>query len=516
MEEEELKRINKRTFALLWSLIITLVLSGCGKEVVTYPGFMDLTPDGIVNYETAEPYTAIDATDPNLLSKLTDGMFYVLHNGKYYQTYYYGFNNVEFTDSVNRGRQAYFTTENEIYIPTLFLGNGDKLIYYAKNNVLDFITWERFYNLGYTLPIASLYTLTNGKVCIDLTVDESEAVSILPNCELRELNDMANADSDGNIKYMLIDKINNNPVDYTMLSSLEEPTDSYSATYSPHDYYSDKIIDSSVLNKGEIYDLEIYNGTNFLHYTTTASMLTLRSYELYRTIDYTCLRDYLYEIDIPDFFENGFYNVNGMGFIRLIKEDSYSDATDYNVQVLFPPVESGDVEGAWKSTRVYSPYPPLNLFTTNIEGKLGYVNPNQSKVSEDAPIEDKLKSLTRASIKTIDLWLPVDKDCTIEITSPKSEKTGTVILEGTSTYKKSEYNRMSNNYLITCKGTGERVTLTISGFWYSYNISLTNAEIYNNQDVIVKTTTPGAEEKSTSEEKGNIFDTITGLFNKGE
>lgn len=471
------QRLKKLSICLFMTALV--LLTACGKENILYPGFADLTPVGFVDYETST--LGISASDPQINSKLTDMQYYVLHDGVYYPVYRFAQNEAFGEDfpetAANRFRQIYFTTENEINIPTLFLNKGDKLIYYSKNALLNYITWERMYNLGYTLPIASLRSMENGRIYIDLTLDDSDTVNILINSTLRDLNMRASQDKD-NFKYALIDKISDNNVDYLCLSGLEADTQSPITKW-----YSDYIIDPALLNKGEFYELEIYNGTNYLHYTESASMLAMRGYENYITGEYTCLRDCFYEITIPDFFVDGYYYVGGNGLMRLVLEDSYSDATDFNEQVLFPAEERGDIEGQYKAPKLYSTIPSLNAFTTNIEGKLGYVN--EDTVSPDAPILEKLDTLKKATVKTIDLWLPKDKNYTIEIVSTTGEKTGTITLVGEYTYTKKSYNRISDNYVIQAKGTGEKATLTISGFYSSYTINLTNAEVYANQDAEV-------------------------------
>lgn len=471
----------KRKITTIFSIVlITVLLTACGKENLTYAGFKDLTPVGAVNYETST--LGIDASDPKLESKLTDGEYYVLHDGVYYPVYQHAHNEAfgdKISDTIaDRRRQIYFTTETEINIPTLFLNAGDKLIYYSKNALLGYITWERFYCLGYTLPIASINTIENGRIYIDLTTDDKETVNILLNSSLRDLNYRANQDKD-NFLYALIDKISNNDVDYTCLSGIEADDQNPVSKW-----YSNKIIDPALLNKGELYDLEIYNGTNYLHYTETASMLAMRAYESYITGEYTCLRDCFYEISVPDFFLNGYYFVGGMGLVRIVHEDSYSEATEYNEQLLFPSIERGDDPDAYKAPRVYSTIPYYNKFTTNVAGAFGYVDENATTLTEEATLEDKTDTLRKASVKTIDLWLPKDKTYTVEIISPTGEKTGSLILKGDYTLKNASYNRMSDNYIIQAKGSGEKVTLTISGFYNSYTINLTNAEVYDNQDAV--------------------------------
>lgn len=440
---------NKIISVLLMTLLFTsAIMSGCGERRKDENEILDNTVEGVINYETSTLGISSDSKD--FESKLVSGTYYVVHNGVYYPVYKYGTNYDDApTYYVQPGRQTYFTTENEINIPTLF--EGDTLVYYSTNALLDYINWERYYDLGYTIGLIDLRTMESGRVYLDLSDDDS--VCIIPDSELYAMYDLG-------AENILIDKIGGVQIDKS--------------------FVTDGII--SVTKKSKTYDLEVYTGTYFKHYTATANTHVLKAYELFASIEYKTLQEFFYEIEIPEYFVDGYYMVDGCGMFRLVRGNSYSEETNYNEQLLFPEVN----EKAWNynpdeyvAPMLYSTYEPLNKFTTNQEGKLGFVP--EKTTEEIAEEEIKETVLTEAIIKEIDLFFPENNKCTVQIKSPSGETTGDISIKIGNSIKFLNYDRLENVYETQFTGHGEKGTLKVSGLTSNYDIVLTNCEQYTNQ-----------------------------------
>lgn len=448
--------IKKVILTLLITCLSFTSLIGCGTREVETNIIKDLTPTGQVTTQTSQ--LGISTTEKNFQSKLENNHYYVLHEGTLYPLYAYGDNyEGDAPDNVVNGyRQMYFTTENEINIPTLF--EGDSLVYYSADGLLDYMTWERYYDLGYTIGLINLQTMKSGRVYLDLS-DEDE-VNIIPDSELMDIHRL-------NVERILIDKIGGIQVD----SSL---------------------IENGVIRhtqKSKEYDLEIYTGTYFKHFNAVANIHLFKAYELYASIEYTPMQEFLYEITIPEYFADGYYLLNGAGMIRIVHDTVYDETTDFNKQVLFPSVnDKGTV--TQKNAAIYSTYEPLNEFKTNIEGCLGYVAPEEEDTINEEEVDIILKE---ALVKEIDLFFPKDKMCTVKVISLSNEKTGDISLQFGTSKKLLNYNAFDQEYSFSLKGTGQKGTLKIAGLTKNYNIELTNCEQYINQ----------IEETSNKRQKGD-------------
>lgn len=460
---------NKIISVLLMTLLFaSTIMSGCGEREKTENEILDKTVEGVINFETSE--LGISSDSKNFESKLTSGTYYVVHNNVYYPVYQYGTNYEDVPKYYTQPeRQAYFTTENEINIPTLF--EGDTLVYYSTDALLDYINWERYYDLGYTIGLINLKTMESGRVYLDLS-DEDE-VCIIPDSELYAMYDLG-------AENILIDKIGGVQIDKS--------------------FVTDGII--SVTKKSKTYDLEVYTGTYFKHYTATANTHVLKAYELFASIEYKTLQEFFYEIEIPEYFVDGYYMVDGCGMFRLIRGNSYSDETNYNEQLLFPEVN----ENAWNydpdeyvAPMLYSTYEPLNKFTTNQEGKLGFVP--EKTTEEIAEEEIKETVLTEAIIKEVDLFFPENSECTVQVKSAAGETTGDISIKIGNSVKLVNYDRLGNIYEAQFTGHGEKGTLKVSGLTSNYDIILTNCEQYTNQLEVIN---EQSSEETSSENNTSV------------
>ena len=448
------KRIVK---AIAGTLSLMILICGCGRQesVGNNNSIEDNTKAGMIDYETSS--LGIDSGSKNFEENLVDGTFYVVHEGIYYPQYTYLKNETaedELTTRVNDKRMSFFTIENLVDVPTLF--PGDHLVYYSTSELLDYVSWERYKDLGPTFGLRDLTKTTAGKYFVDLTKDEEP---IIPDSELY---DMYNLDVDK----VLVDKVGGVVVDDTVVQ--------------------DGIIVG--ITKGKTYDMEVYTGTYYKHYNAVANVEAMKSYELFASIGIDTLQDCFWEIDIPDYFVNGYYDINGNGMIRIITEPYYSEETDYNVQLLFPdPDTTYGHENDYVPPSQYSEFPDLNYFSQNTsEDCLGYINPEeeeQEEESEEMTLPDAAQ-FKEANSKEYELWFPEGKQCSINIRSGSGETTGQAVVSfDTGATASLTYNRFDQVYELTINGKGNKGKINISGFWFDYEIELKNVEIYSGQDI---------------------------------
>lgn len=491
------KLFTKVTGAAL-ALVMPFTLVGCtgSRNTATQVNVVeDNMPEGQITNQTATG--GISADSPNFVDQLVSGTYYVVTPDNVYYPIY---KNYVLSDedcpeeATNPDRQLYVTYDTENEIPTLY--SDCNIIYYSKTGILDYIQWERFYDLGYTIGLYNIETMQSGRYYIDLSQD-SDNNYILENTELTQLYDL------GNTK-ILLDRIGGITVDKSVISQ--------------------RLVKAT--NKGETYDLEVYNGTQFATYQVTANVHAFRDYELYRSVEYETLQDYFFRVDVPKYFKSGYYmiNVDGKdyGLFRYVAGDSWNTTdTDFNEQLLMPdetevpagadPTEYPTLEDKsdpenedYQNLSAYSEYEPLNLFKTNVEGALGYVDPDAALVSTKNKEKVDTAHLTESKTSTFEIWFPENKTCTIQIVSETKETTGKCTIQIGEEVHSLSVDRLNGTYSTGVAGTGTKGTLTISGLWDSYDIHLVNCEQYNGQDAGAKSAPAEGEaaegEGETSEE----------------
>lgn len=394
---------------------------------------------------------------------MEDGEFYVLHDGVYYpaniSTVNYEVPDEDMT-SVNEDRQAYFTQDEELDTPTLYMESGDKLIYYSKSVMLDHVQWERYEDLGYTVGLVNLETSSSGKVYFTYSDDDDDGITILPNSDL---NQIVEDITDNSTFY--VSKVGNVNLDKTFISN--------------------GIINN--MTKGNTYSLDIYSGTQYHHYNAVADNHVFKAMELFASTEYKTLRAYTYEIEIPSYFStDGYYRLWGIGpnsnsatgFIRIIKEDTSFNITDkdrFNTPMLSIYTASDLLNIAngktiSKSKGIYSTCSELNKYKTEVVGSLGYTDGTEDTVST----KNKQSKLATATVRQFKINFPQDNNCTITLTPRSTEPSGNIYMYIGSERVDFTYDAIDNTYTYNLTGDGNTYTLFVSGIWESYDITLTN------------------------------------------
>ena len=280
--------------------------------------------------------------------------------------------------------------------------------------------------------------------------------------------------------------------------------------------------------KGASYTLEIYDGSYFYSYNTIADMHAFRAFELFGSIEYTPLQTYFYEITIPEYFEDGYYLVDGFGFVRIVKGKEWnSENTNFNKQILYPEIPNNlldknniDISEVvldsilikdmsnpesedYVAPDLYSTYEPINKFKTNIPNVLGYVDPDVEDSEYDEEELELRNKLQESKVSKFNLWFPKGKNCMVTIQSPTMEAMGTIDVTIGNKVHNLSLDRLNGLYSTTFKGTDEVGVLTVRGLYNSYDIKLVNCSQATDEQ-IKGMNIDNKEEKEEDVEKSSI------------
>lgn len=451
---------KKKLLFLCTGIIAAMGLTGCNlslsldKDSASSDSIGIARDLGIINYE--ESTLGIPVNSENITSLMEDGEYYVLHDDVLYPCY----TDMQMYDGITEGlyendpRFDIFTSQSIINIPTLF--EGDKLLYYSTSGILDYYTLERFKDLGWSIGIRNLQSTEAGYVYVDVE-NEDDYPYILDSCnEIREII--------GNT--LLIDKIGGQRL--------------------YDDYVEDGIINGLV--EGVTYDLEVYNGTNYYYYDVNVNTKYFKSMELYAEAEYLPLQDYLYEIELPDYLLNGYYEIDAKGMFRLVHGTEYDDYTDFNQKLLYEFVDHADGDMSLSENKIpgrYSSISDLKIFRPYDEGCFGHEDneltlDDLAGVYEEIAHTEGMANFIEASKTQTDLWLPNGMACTITIES--EESTGSIyLLRENGRKQQVPFDRINKYYQINVDGKDEKVTLIVQGLYHDYQITLLNAQGYRDQ-----------------------------------
>lgn len=365
-------------------------------------------------------------------SELTNGEFYVVHNDKFYSIWQYSKSFDEYGSGLEKAdgtRHVFFDLDQENSIPTLYLKNGDKLIYYSEDTLLDSITFERFKDDGYTIGLYGFSYLTGDKPYIDIEENGLDKTTV-------PTSDLYNQLKELKIKHnLLIDKINDTKVS--------------------NDYINNGIIYG--LKPNEEYNVQLYEGTIYHNIKTKADIHSFTSMEIFKSINYTPLDvENEYEIEIPSYLKTGYYFINGCGLIRLVIDgDSYklSDKDSFNNLIL----ETGeDDDGNIVLPKVYSECDELNIYESLTPGAIGY--------KEEDGVVDKKDNNTSAPKS-------IDSTNTIYYKIKTDDNAGNIYFSSQNT---------SGNVILYCKG--KKTYATYNNDEGRYEIELTSSNLKDSTD----------------------------------
>lgn len=385
--------MRKKVFLLCFILAGTL-FSGCA---VPERAIQLLEEAGLVE-EVEEPdYSMVSGELESVSVEFPTGTgYYVWHDGLYYPCML-----KDWTDDEGFAKDYYMSTDYDdlrvkkhrfalnatydVKVPTLYLENGDMLIYYSPRSILNYYVFAKYWDLGYSIPIVNYYTTVAGYPYISISVKAeagSYSCSLLPSKLKDSILEMERFSDDDDYASMRFLALNGTPVDES--------------------YIENGIIYG--LNKNESYLVNATIGSDNYDFTAAAEYHFFMEGEIYTEATYETLYDDTYRIDIPDYLTSGYYMMGNGQVFRLVTEgDTYdlynTDEEQFNTKTLYLDGEYAlahggsigedgyvhDSEGntVYTNYGVYSSDPRLNCYSTLAVGALGYEEPETAAKEED-------------------------------------------------------------------------------------------------------------------------------------
>lgn len=402
---------------------------------------------------------------------LESGKYYIKHGEKYYELYSNVVTNIEETESgSNNERVMMSNAENAKSIPTLYIGAGDKLVYYNTQARLQYVTYERFKDLGCSL---GLYGLTS---------DYSGMYQIT-----RDTDNDTNYIYDGSSASQII---NAYPEEETLLTFTgigQEELDKSHLT-------NTGIILG--LEEGGQYDCDIYNGTEYNHFVLTADTRFFSGMEMYIENKVPLVKEGYQEIEIPEYMLNGYYLINHSGIVRIVRESYYTLDTEFNERLLEIDIDFNSSTGEYEeseieATSTYSEsIPSKNLYSPTKEGSFGYVAAEEGTEEEtEVATSDEVTKIEEAKVEEIEVYFEKDKEYTLIVKSEEGygevylkSKEGSSVRKGTEYFSKEETEE-GYEYKYTIVGTGEKDTVIISGFTKDISYDFNGAENITEENI---------------------------------
>lgn len=325
---------------LLWLCILTTVLAAAGCKKA--PKTEEAPPDyQHITWQT----DAVNSVRPR---GMDDGAFYVEHTNEDGTKVYYSLG------TPASGEDSLYYLAGHEDTPTLFLGQGDRLVYHSNTLLLRDIFLTRLEDLGYTIGIYNISSMENGRcylstesdhvlpLCTDAGfLEEQEAENIL----IDEMGLLLPSGyefgtpeegkrtcvlEDGILSFYdgLTLTVARTAEDYDM-SGMSETEPSLADLRYPK--LTSEILQKGILyglEKNETYHLEYYSGTYYATSNMTANIHIYSPKEYFHTNQYNVLQSTLFEIVLPE-LENGIYAVGTISgaeraVFRLIREAEYS------------------------------------------------------------------------------------------------------------------------------------------------------------------------------------------------
>lgn len=287
--------------------VITLLsLVGCGKREVAE------------SESTLAPDVGYTVTD---MESLEDDSYFVYRDGTYYQLYVGNANYTVSSSSNPDVKKTLWFMEDFEKIPTMY--KGDMLVFKTSKPLTEKIYIERFEYAGYTIGISGLKKTDSGRYSLNL---ETTAKTINPKSDAMQL-----ADLEANV--VIIDRFGGSYLRSGNVSG------------------GGCILG---LSKGKVYAADVYVGTYLHDMRFTADTIALTSMEAEISVDYDFLQSQLISIKIPEFYNSGYYLINGYGVVRYVNGTSYNEDTDFNIPNISPEEKSSSAEeGTEKNNRWY-------------------------------------------------------------------------------------------------------------------------------------------------------------------
>ncbi len=242
------------------------------------------------------------------MKDLKSGRFYILHKGKYTELYA---NEASF-DTAEKGgagdNRALWYRKDYSAIPTFY--KGDSLVYLSSDDLPESFTIDRFFAVGPTIGVWNLKKNASGRYAFNPALDGGD------------LNVYSDASRLSSIKTesAVIQAIGDTEVNSSFVSR-----------------YGGMI---HGLKYDSYYSFDVYGGTAINRYTLQADCYGFAYMDSCELTDYTYLRSKLISIEIPSWFNTGYYYFGGEnGLFRYVDAYSYDENTEFNIENVKPTTE---------------------------------------------------------------------------------------------------------------------------------------------------------------------------------
>lgn len=286
----------KRKITGMVALAMILTLCACSKREMP-------------NNETETEIPTVEVI--NEMDQVEDGGYYVCRNGSY-EKLYVGRANYEVSaqSGVNENRTLWFMDDFD-RVPTMY--KGDQLVFKTAGILSETVVIERFEYCGYTIGISGLRRLDSGRYSLSLDAADK---TINPDSDAMQLTKLG-------ASLVIIDR------------------------FGGADLRSGNVSNGGCilgLTKDKVYAADVYVGTFYHEMQLTADTQALTSMEAARTVDYEFLQNQLISIKIPEYYNSGYYLINGYGLVRYVNGTSYNEDTDFNIPNVPPEEERSSEE----------------------------------------------------------------------------------------------------------------------------------------------------------------------------
>lgn len=303
--------MKKKIMSIMISAILVIsILAGCGSSE---------------EKEEVDPNKPVENVSKK---ELEDGKYYIKHRDGTYSALYFGQGTFKQgkTSGHSESRILWYKKDFS-YIPTLYLGRGDSLIFYSKETFKEQFQFERFFDLGYSVGICKMKTTKTGRYTISTKTDDNNT---FPGGDTDKILEMG----EGKAGTVFLDSISG-----IKIRAIQQEN---SSQFRDSDYVTQwKTIKG--LNKDNYYQMFVYKGTVRKVFKFKADVRILGSAEDYKSMDYANDTDNtsIINIGIPRCFNSGYYLINGEGLFRFVVGNSYDDSTNFNVPNNYPDNNTG-------------------------------------------------------------------------------------------------------------------------------------------------------------------------------
>jgi len=405
-----------------------------------------------------EPDTGVD------LSKITAGNYYVYHKGKAYPICFNVQANVtkRAENSTNATRLIMMDAKTYKTVPTLYLGDKDKLIYRSNTTPINTIYYERYKDEGYSFGIYGVTEQANKTYTINLSSESSSSdkSNVRPNSSAQAI---ATA-------------LNNSKTTYTFDSIGKDKS---AVKVKPDILSIGGFVKSDVLvsdpKAGETapedraYPVNIYSGTECHTFDVKSDTHYFSGMELYAEYTKGLKANSVYqELKLPDYLPDGYYVPNFGGVFRLVHGTKYEDkAENFNkrqlsVNATYDSATNQATESPIGETACYSTVPALNSYSTKDPNAFGYARTEEN--AEET--EEESQTITAEnSDKVFDVDLKKGKKYKIKVTVPNGD--GSVTMKNPIsglTFEQTPNDDGSVTFSATVTGDGKENSIIVKGF----------------------------------------------------